>query len=141
MVAKKNDQAALQQAYMQLQLIEQQLKGVEEQVVEIETKKQELAVLKEGLSELGKTKKNSASFSPIGMGIYAKSTVLDTKKLLVNIGSNIFMEKTVEEISKNLDTQVKKFNQLSQQLTQNYQILAAQSQALQHQLHESVQER
>ncbi len=47
------------------------------------------------------------------------------------------MEKSVDEISKVLKKQLKQFEDLSQNLTQNYQVLVAQAQALQVQLQEA----
>lgn len=135
-MAKKSEQET-QQAYLQMQLIEQQLQQLEQQIVEVENKKQELSTMRDSLLELKKGKKNIGAFSSLGLGIYAKSKLLENENLLVNVGSNIFVEKKAGDIAKDLDKQVKKFEDLSKTLTQNYQIMAVQGQALQAQLHQS----
>jgi len=81
-------------------MIEQQLKDIEAQIVDIENRRQEITIMKESLGELKNTKKNSNAFSPLGLGIYAKSKILETTGLLVNVGSNIFVSKPVGDISK-----------------------------------------
>ncbi len=129
------DKEGLQQAYLQLQLIENQLNDLQEQVVHVENKKQELLNMNKSLGELDNNKSNVNSFSPLGLGVYVKSKVLDTKNLLVNVGADIFAEKKPAEISKSIKKQIKQFEELSRNLTQNYQMLAVQAQALQAQLH------
>ncbi len=68
-----------QNTYLQLQAIENQLKEIQEQVVHIESKKQEISTMCDGLEELKKSKEGSKTLSPVGLGIYANSKILDTK--------------------------------------------------------------
>jgi len=140
MTQKKVDNEQLQNVYVQLQLIENQLVEIQEQVIQVENKKQEILNLQEGLKEIGKSKSNINSFSQIGLGIYAKSKILDTKKLIVNVGADLFVEKNVNDISKILKKQFVQFKDLSKNLTQNYQILTIQAQAMQAQLQEGIKE-
>ena len=98
----------IQQAYLQLQMIEQQLKDIEAQIMDIENRKHEISTMSESIGELKKTKKNSSTFAPLGLGIYAKSKLVETTELLVNVGSNIFVKKPLADISKSLDKQIKK---------------------------------
>ena len=135
-MSQKNEEK-IQHIISQLQLIESQLKETEHQISEVEAQKQELTSMDISLLDLKKNKKNSPSFSPMGLGIYAKSKIEDTNNMLVNIGSNIFMEKPIEEVSDNIKKQVKKFEELFKTLNQNYYILSIQNQTLQEQLQES----
>ena len=137
MMEAKKDKEGLQQALMQLQMIEQQLKEIEEQIVHVEEKKQEIQNMQAGLSELKKSKPGNA-FAPLGLGMYSKSKILDTSNVLVNVGSDVFLEKDVTEMGKILKNQVDQFEDLSKSLTQNYQILGVQAQALQAKLQEAM---
>jgi len=139
MVAKKeNNQQEIQELYMQLQYINGQLQEMEKEAEAVDQKKHEFMLLAEKLNQFDKIKNNSASFADIGVGIFAKTKIADTKELLVNVGANTFVSKSVKEVKDTLKNQVKEFDKVIQQLSQNMQIMAIQSQMIQAELQKDL---
>ena len=139
MVAKKeNNQQQTQELYMQLQYINAQLQEMEKEVEAVGQKKQEFLLLAEKLNQFDKIKTNSASFADIGVGIFAKTKIADTQELLINVGSNTFVSKSVKEVKGTLTDQVKEFDNIIQQLSQNMQILGIQNQMIQAELQKDL---
>jgi len=54
----------------------------------------------QALEELGKAADEVEALIMLGSSAYARGKITDTKKILVNIGSNIVVEKTVDEAKK-----------------------------------------
>ncbi len=131
---RPTSQQALQQKYYHLQMIEAQMQQAQKEMAQLEQKQQELAGLRDSLGELKNTKSKSKSFSQIGLGIYAESTISDTKELLVNVGANLLVKKKVAEVQEILDKQLEQFTMITSQLTQSMQVMAYQAQVLEHDL-------
>ena len=129
-MTKKSDEQQMQQAALEFQIIESQIRQLEEQFNQIETKKTEIEGLEMNLGELKKTK-NRESYSDIGLGIYAKTKILDDTNLLVNVGGGIHTFKKVQEIREILKKQSKELDRLSKEIVQNIQSLSMRAQQIQ----------
>ncbi len=81
----------------------------EEERSVLEERKMELLLIKSSLDEI---KENKEIFVSLGAGIFLKAKILNTNKLLVNVGNNVFVEKTPEEIKKLIDEQIEEIDKL-----------------------------
>ena len=81
----------------------------EEEVNLLENRKIELLLIKDSLEDL---KEGKEIYVPLGAGVYIKSTIKGMKKLLVNVGGNIFLEKTPEEIKEMINKQIEEIDKL-----------------------------
>jgi prefoldin alpha subunit len=120
----------IQQAAMQLQIIEAELRQLEEQFNQVETKRLEIEKLDLSLSDM-KNAKGKEGFSEIGLGIYGKTKLLDESELLVNVGSGVYTIKAVEEVRKILQKQAKELDRIAHELVNNIQTLSLQAQLIQ----------
>ncbi len=92
------DEEQMKQKYMQLQLMQQQMEEVNKHLTMLAEQNAELEVSLEALQELEHTKVNNEFLAPIANGIFVKGELKDTQKLVVNVGSNVTVEKNVSEV-------------------------------------------
>ncbi len=97
--------------YQQLQQLQQNLTGLEQHL-------QELGKLQETLEHLSKVESDKDVLIPLGSGIFFKGKILDTSKLIMNVGANILVEKTVPEAVETVQKQANEVEQLLLQLEQ-----------------------
>ena len=99
MVSQAKDEE-LKMLDSQARMISQQLEGVDSSILEIE-------YLKNSLDELKLVKKDSEILAPMSNGIFVKASIHNVDKLLVNVGNNVVVEKSIEETKVLLDEQAK----------------------------------
>src|SRR3989338_1538222 len=87
----------IQEKYMHLQLIAQTLRQVQQQLQLLDEQAAEIEKMTSGLGELMNAKIGVNLLVPVSEGIFAKASLSDHKSLLVNVGSNVVVEKTIEE--------------------------------------------
>ena len=94
----------------QIQQLQQQLQAVEQGIVDMRS-------LHLGLNELvGSTGKEI--IAPIGRGIFARAKLL-SEDLTVDVGGKNFVKKSVPETKKIIDKQIKKLENIKQDLKNN----------------------
>ena len=68
-------------------------------------------------------KKGDEMRVPLTSGIYIKASILDTKNLMINVGSNVTVEKTPLQVAKILDNQLEELSKYREQLIEQMKIL------------------
>lgn len=96
----EKDAQKIQQNYMEMQMINQQMKQIQQQIQMIEAQLIEVETTKQALKDLEKTETGAETLAPISSGIFLKTTLVDNKKLKVNVGSGVVVEKTILEVIK-----------------------------------------
>lgn len=114
----KEKQQSLQQKLIELQLLEQQTKEAQQYQQILTQKLMELNRLKDSLADLENSKINKQLFSQLGPRVFIKSELKDNKNVLVDVGSDIVVEKSVEDTieiisqeSNETNTNIKLINQ------------------------------
>ena len=87
----------LKEKYAEFRMAMAQIKQVQEQLEAVEQKKQELEDAAEGVSQLKNASKGTKMLAPVTDGIFVKTTLESTDEVLVNVGSDVCVKKTVEE--------------------------------------------
>lgn len=128
----------LQQKYMELQMMEQQMKMLQQQLQKFEQQIQEIRNVEEALDNIKKAEPGSEMFVPMTGGIFVKAKLEDTKHLLVNVGSNVTVEKTVDETKELLKAQLVEIVKYRDELTTQFHQMGARSQLLQKELESMV---
>jgi len=113
----KEDEA---RALLESEIIKAHIAELEKQLSEIESKKAELEYLKEGLTKL-KGQKGKEMLLPFGSGVLIRGKVMDDEKVLVNIGSNVLVEKTRDEAKKIIDSQIKELEDVKKLIEKEIQ--------------------
>lgn len=121
----------IKQKYLEMQMLDQQLQQVLKQLQVLEQQMLELETTKEAIEEIGKTEVGEEMFVPINAGIFAKGSLKSNKELLVNVGSNVAVSKTIPEAKGLIEEQIKEIDTFYTDLTTNQQKLTAKMEELQ----------
>ena len=120
----------LSQKYLEFQLLNQQIQQAQQQLQLLTKQITELKTLSKNLQELSKSKKDSEMYTNLGVGVNIKSKLTDIKKLLVNVGAGILVQKTPEETIKIVDKQAIELDKFCIELDKNAQILVERAENL-----------
>lgn len=102
----------LQEKYIELQLYGEQLAQLQKQMELIEEQLMELRYVIQSLGETKNLKVGTELLVPIASGIFLKADLKDKENLIVNVGANTVVTKTVDEAKALLE---KQFGELENQ--------------------------
>ena len=98
----------MQQKYLQFQTLQQQIEQISEHVEMLNQQNMEIDVSIMAIKEVGKTEIGKEILAPIANGIFLKSELKDNQRLVVNVGSEVTVEKTIQETAELLERQKEK---------------------------------
>ena len=101
-----SDDKVLQQKYMELQTLNQQIQQLHQQSQALEQQQQELLKLSQNLDELDQVKPKSKMYAPLGGGLYVEGIIVETKKILTNVGADVMIPKTIDETKHIIEEQI-----------------------------------
>ncbi len=78
------------------------------------------------------------SLMPVGIGVYVKTTVLPIKKLLVNLGAGVAIEKSREDALNYVETRIKEYEVAARQLEAQRQEIAMRMEQTQAQINQMI---
>jgi len=93
----EENQKELQKMYLELQFLDEQMKQIQKQITMLDEQLIELNNTIQALDDFNKTAVGSNILVPLSPEIFANAGLKDNKELLVNVGSNIVVKKSVEE--------------------------------------------
>ncbi len=123
-----------QEAYMELQMLDQKIKQLQKKMEKMEEQLMELNLVKNAVKDFEKLKEGQELQVPLANGIYMQAEVKDTKELLVNVGAYVMVSKTIPEVDKLLDTQVEELNKFRENIVLNLQSLVNRAEQIQSKL-------
>src|SRR5919108_4398928 len=80
------------------------------------------------------------SLMPVGIGVYIKALVPPAKKLLVNVGAGVTIEKSREDIINYIESKIKEFEIALRQLTNQKQQIEMRMEQIQGQVNQMLQQ-
>jgi len=80
---------------IRLNMIEQRIQRVQEQLMIIEQQRAEIEALNNSLDKI-KGKKDREILAHIGKGIFLKSKIMNNDELIIDVGSKVFIKKSIE---------------------------------------------
>lgn len=92
--------------------------------MQVERQKADLQIVQQSLDDLKKTKIGNEILVPVSSGIFAKAELKDNSKLLVNVGGNTTVERTIEETKEMLSKQMNEVAKLEKDLEAQLKKLA-----------------
>lgn len=96
---KKDDavkQKAIQQKFMEYQVAEQQMQQMQQQMEKLENQTNEIRAVEQSIEDIGKAKAGDEVLVPVSGGIFFRTTMKENQQFLVNVGSNVVVEKDIE---------------------------------------------
>lgn len=106
-MAKESKDKELQQKYLEFQVIGARIKKIREHLDLIDQQCMELSFAVQGLDEFAQSQNGSEILVPVNSGIFARAELKDNKELVVNVGSDICVVKTVDEAKALLDNRLR----------------------------------
>ncbi|HLC90379.1 MAG TPA: prefoldin subunit alpha [Candidatus Nanoarchaeia archaeon] len=110
MAKKDMNEEELQQKYQHFKQIQEHLEQLSQQAELMNERNAELTVTKESLEEIKKTKEKTEILAPLADGIFMKVELRDRQNLLVNIGADTVVLKTVDEVIELIEEQKKELS-------------------------------
>jgi len=101
------EQENWQEMYTQFQHLQEQIERITEHAELLNQRHAELDISINAMQELGKTELETEILSPIANGIFLKSALKDNKTLIVNVGADTTVERTIDEVVDLLEKQKK----------------------------------
>lgn len=134
MAKKEEDAQVMQQKYMEMQMLDQQLKQIQQQLHAVEQQAMEVESVIDALGSILKVEPGSDILVPLSSGIFVKAKIQDNKELLVNVGSNTTVSKSVPEVEEMLKKQLGELEKVKKDMTGKFSEFANKMQALQAEL-------
>lgn len=128
---KKQD---LQKFVVEYQLVDQQIKVLQQQLVLLEQQATETAALIDNLESLKNVKARTKAFAQLGPGMSVETTVNEPSHVLVNVGANTIVKKTLPEAQNMLHTQIEEIKKITEKMHAEIQRLLGHAQQLRHEI-------
>lgn len=130
----------LQKKFMEYQMLEQQVKQFQEQMETVEKQLGSLQEVKDALDELSTVKEGTDLLVPVSSGIFLKAKTQSIDKVLVNVGAETAVEKTLPEAKGLLEEQEKELLTFKKNVATNLEGMGAHMQKMQDELQKLVAE-
>ncbi len=124
----------LEEYYMALRMIDQQMKQAQKQMAMIEQQATDLEGTKEALEDLSKVEPGTEILVPVASGVFAKATLADASKLIVNIGANTSVTKGLEDVKKIIEQQAEEIRKIESEIGSQIQSMASQAQMIEQEM-------
>lgn len=86
----------LREKLIQFEILKEETKKIENEIINFESKRAELEIVGLSLDEIkGQTGKDL--LIPLGSGTFIKGQLTEDNKILINVGANVVVEKTISE--------------------------------------------
>ena len=131
---KEEKEEILKKKYMQLQMLGQHIQQIQKQIQQFDAQDTELTVVKQSLEQLEKEEAGKEMFVPVSGGIFVKAELKDNKKLLVNVGADITVEKSVPDTIKLITTQIGEVEKYKVQMMQQLDQLSEKAKSIQQEM-------
>src|SRR3989344_332378 len=109
---------------VELQMLQQQLDLMQKYSEELDEKTAEFQKTKSSIEEMSTIKDGSEMFVPIAQGIFAQVKLLDIQNLVVNVGSNTMVSKTIPQIVELIGKQIDEVSSIKEKIDANAEKLA-----------------
>ncbi|MDP3728834.1 MAG: prefoldin subunit alpha [bacterium] len=117
--------------HQQMQELQQGLQGLQQQLQLLQQQKNELENLIDSLTELGSKKEGDAVLIPFGAGVFIKAKVETTETVILNVGANVVVEKSIVDTLALVAKQSKELHTIEQSMQEELAHMSQQLQFLQ----------
>lgn len=128
----------LQTKYYEFQVIGEQLKQLQQQAALMDEQNTELQLTFQGLNDLGNSKEGSKIMVPLSSGIYAEAELKDKSSLLVGVGNNIMVKKTLSKTKEMIEERISAVAMYKSEIDQNIQAHMRRAKELEAELNEML---
>lgn len=120
---QKETKEETQKKFMHLKMLLHQMQQFEKQIETFDGQLAELSGVKDGLEELKEVKTGTDVYVPVSGGVFMRATVKEPEKLLVNVGANTAVTKTVPDTIKLIQDQINEIGTAKIHLGEQVQLI------------------
>ncbi|MBN1156354.1 prefoldin subunit alpha [Candidatus Woesearchaeota archaeon] len=137
----EQNKKALQEKYVELQLMDEQIKEVQKHMLHFDQQISEVSNVRNALEQFRDVKQGEDALIPLANGIFVRAKLSNLDELIVNVGSNIAVKKSLEETKKLLDEQSAEIQGIRARIATQLEQLASKAQVLQAELMKLIEEK
>lgn len=130
----------IQQAIVEFQMVDQQIKVLHQQLNILEQQTTEISSVVENLESLKTVKPKTKAFAQIGPGISMETTLEKPNEVLMNIGANTLVKKSLPEAQEMLNEQIEEMKRITESMQTEVQKLMAHAQKLRQDIQNASQQ-
>jgi len=130
----------IQQKYLELQLLNTHINQLSNQLNALDQQMLSLRILDESIKDIRDFKIGTDILVPLGEGIFVSGKLEDNRKVLLNIGNGIVVEKSMDEAKEMVLKQIQELKGLIEQFDNEFNNTVLRSQELQQALVEHSRE-
>jgi prefoldin alpha subunit len=130
----------LERLVVELQLLENALDTIQTRVGLVNASINELRMANATLEGLKKEQKGSTILVPLGGGSYMKAKIEDVERLIVGIGADVAVEKTVNATQEDVGTRILELEKARTALQQQLEQTVSRMEAVQRKVRERTQQ-
>lgn len=131
-----NDEQKLRQKYTELKIIDQNIRQIHKHLQDIENQILEVRYLKQSMDDFKNVKEGTEVLVPVSNGIFAKAALNDNKELLVNVGANTVVTKSVNEVKDLMDNNLNEIKKAQTKFLEDLQKLSMKAAELEKELND-----
>ena len=128
------DEKQLQEKYFQLKNYEENIKALDMQLKQVDAQLAEFDSTIEALDELEKQDAPIKSLVPISQGIFLSAEIKNTKELILNVGSDVMVTKSIDETKQIINKQKQELMLYKDKAVAQMAAIDSQSQKLEQEL-------
>ena len=137
---KSSKDEILKDKYAELRMASVQIKQLQQQLEALDEKRQELENAITSLDSLKGSQKKAKMLAPITEGMFVSATLESSDELIVNVGGNVCVRKTVEEAKGMLKERLQDVSGYQENMLEELNKLTDQAAGLEGELGQMMQE-
>ncbi len=115
-MSEQKEMSKKQQLYVELKSLDEEIKKLNANIENIDEQLSDLNSNKIILNKFSELKEGEELRVPLSSGIYIKAAIKDTKKVMINVGAGVNVEKTPKEVIEILDGQLNEMTEYREKL-------------------------
>ncbi|MCW1296517.1 MAG: prefoldin subunit alpha [Candidatus Parvarchaeota archaeon] len=115
----KEKEDMLKQRAFEFEVLRERAQTLEDQILNLEMKRNELEIVSGSLDEI-KDKKDKEILVPLGSGVFLRGKLLESEKVLINVGANVIVEKSLEEAKNIITSQIEEIEKIEMQVKDEF---------------------
>jgi len=121
----------IKEKYMEYQMLVQQFQQLQQNISALEKHIVDLRTLDDNLDSIKQTKLDHEALVPLGGGIFLKSVLKDNKNVIMGVGANVMVDKSVDDAKLSVNKQLAEVNNVIEQLQEEIVNVTSRIQELQ----------
>lgn len=119
---QKTKEEKIKEFYIRYQMLKQQLNGLISQKSLLEKNIEMIRETIENINDISSIKEGQQIFSSVGSGVYVKAELKDCKNVIINIGSEIMIEKPIPQAILILEKKIEEIKKLIEEINKQITI-------------------